>query len=203
MVYKWYNNLISKFQNFLYTKIIIRNGLNGWAGGWVRLLREQGDLIWLISIMFPIPRFADIRKNNKSVTFDWIFCVKLGWQWARWPKRKGERWEMREERGETSQLQRGTHMHGGRGEGGGKGKGVQQFGGDWYWYCVSCELWVVPSAVPVSMPEGCNPCSVNVLGLKKIALYAIYVQISWMIFKGKLGGEYHHPQGGSPLKMPL
>lgn len=101
MVYKWYNNLISKFQNFLYTKIIIRNGLNGWAGGWVRLLREQGDLIWLISIMFPIPRFADIRKNNISVTFDCIFCVKLGWQWARWPKRRGERdegGERREER---------------------------------------------------------------------------------------------------------
>lgn len=178
--------MISKFQNFLYTKIIIRNGLNGWAGGWVRLLREQGDLIWLISIMFPIPRFADIRKNNKSVTFDCIFCVKLGWQWARWPKRRGERDEGGERR-DQSTAKRYTRAWRERRRRWKRKRGAAIWG---WLVLVLCELWVVSCALCCSRVHAWRVQSVlrKRVRAEKIALYAIYVQISWMIFKGKLGG---------------
>lgn len=105
-------------------------------------------------------------------------------------------------RDEPSQLQRGTHeAQAGRSRGRGVERGAA-IGGDWY--CVSaCEL-----SVSVCLP-GVQQRNATLrrkrVRAEKIALYAIYVQISSMILKE--GGRGSNPAGGQysmqSLKMPL
>lgn len=109
-------------------------------------------------------------------------------------------------RDEPSQLQRGTHEAAAGEEGEGLAKGVQQLGViDIVWVRVSCPCPCLPG-----VQQRNATLRRKRVRAEKIALYAIYVQISSMILKEDGGvGEWERkqPRWGQysmqSLKMPL